>query len=68
MMVTMKYPEPRGIEANTEFYGFYVRATGETRRLLREARRKFAEQHGAPPSNSVLLKEMVWLYTSPERP
>lgn len=66
MMATLKYREPRGAEADTQFYGFYVRASGDTRRMLMEARRKLTERFGAPPSNPLLLTELLRLYTAPE--
>lgn len=68
MMATMKYREPRGAEADREFYGFYVRATGETRALLIEARRRLTERLGAPPSNPLLLYEVLKVFVAPEAP
>jgi len=66
MMATMKYREPRGAEADTEFYGFYVRATGETRSLLMEARRRLTARFGAAPSNPLLLSELLQAFTAKE--
>ncbi len=68
MMATMKYREARGAEADTAFYGFYVRTTGETREMLTEARRKLAGRFGAPPSNPLLLTELLRLYVAQETP
>ena len=59
MLATIKYPEPRGIDAGTEFYGFYVRVAGPTRSLLRKAQERVAERYGAIPSNPLLLWELL---------
>ncbi len=59
MRVSLRYPEPRGVKANTAFYGFYARATGETRELLAEAHRRLTEHYGAPPSNALLLRDAL---------
>jgi hypothetical protein len=65
MLATMKHEnDPRGIDQNTEFYGFYVRATGETRELIREARRRLTGRYGAPPSNPLLLRELLRLFVT----
>lgn len=61
MRVSLRFPEPRGVKANTGFYGFYVKATGETRKLIEEAHRKLTEHYGSPPSNGLLLRDALRL-------
>lgn len=64
MHVTLRYPEPRGVRANTAFYGFYARATGELRSLIEEAQHKLTDHYGAPPSNAVLLRDALRVLVS----
>jgi hypothetical protein len=59
MLATIKYPEARGIDAATEFYGFYVRTQGPIRARLLKARESVAQHYGAPPSNALLLRELL---------
>ena len=59
MRVSLRFPEPRGLKAKTEFYGFYVQAKGETRALLEEAHKRLTEQYGSPPSNGLLLRDAL---------
>lgn len=61
MRVSLRFPEPRGMKANTEFYGFYVQAKGEVRALLEEAHKQLSEQYGSPPSNGLLLRDALRL-------
>jgi hypothetical protein len=61
MRVSLRFPEPRGLKANTEFYGFYVQAKGETRSLLEEAHKQLTEQYGSPVSNGLLLRDALRL-------
>jgi hypothetical protein len=52
----------RGIDEGTSFYGFYVRASGETRELLKKAQQRAKERFGATPSNPLLLDELLKAY------
>jgi hypothetical protein len=62
MMATMKHREPRGREANTDYYGFYVRVNGETRHMLNEAQRRVSKHFTAPPSNQLFLNTILESY------
>lgn len=59
MKTTLKYGMPRGLEADTEFYGFYCRAKGETRDLLRKVHTELSERYGAPVTNDLLLRDVL---------
>ncbi len=59
MRVTMKHREPVGADANTDKYIFYVRTSGETRKLLVDASKKLTQQFGATPSNSLVLHTLL---------
>jgi hypothetical protein len=61
-MLTKRFKEARGINENTKFYGFYVRATGESRDLLKLAQKKASGTLGSVPSNPVLLDELLRSY------
>jgi len=65
-MITRRYGEPRGLHESTPFYGFYVKVSGESRRMLAEAQRRAAEQMGATSSNPVLLEAMLKAFLSSE--
>ncbi len=58
-MVTDRCPDPRGIETDTPFYGFYVKASGTRRAMLMRVRDKLTERYGTPPSNPKLLDEIL---------
>jgi len=60
--MTKRFRNPRGISEDTPFYGFYVKASGETRELLRKAQQVAAERLGAVPSNPLLLDELLKAY------
>ncbi len=63
-MITRRYSEPRGLHESTPFYGFYVKVSGESRRMLAEAQRRVTEEMGAIPSNPVLLEAMLKVFLS----
>ncbi len=67
-MVTDRYPDPRGIETDTPFYGFYVKASGTRRAMLMRVRDKLTERYGTPPSNPKLLDELLAAFPLHERP
>lgn len=58
-MISHRYPEPRGLEAPTKWYGYYARLSGEEREMLRQARGILRERLGDTPSNTVLLGEVL---------
>lgn len=62
-MITRRYREPRGLEANTPDYGFFVRVSGEERALLKSARDLAERRLGGVPSNPMLLIDMMKFYT-----
>lgn len=61
-MITKRFEEPRGINQNTPFYGFYARVSGESRELLKQAQRKATAELRGQPSNAVLLDELLRRY------
>jgi hypothetical protein len=63
MIVNMKHRLPVGVDAATDSYAFFARTTGDTRRLLAEAREKVTARYGAAPSNALLLHELLEAYT-----
>lgn len=67
-MITRRYREPRGINADTGEYGFFVRVSGEDRELLKLARDKATEKLGGIPSNPMLLIEMMRIYLGSQTP
>jgi hypothetical protein len=60
-MITRQYREPRGLDEATRF-GFYVRVSGDTHELLKNAKRIAAERPGGAPSNALLFDEMLRAY------
>lgn len=61
-MITRRFKEPRGLSENTPFYGLYVRVSGDSRELLKQAQDIAAKKLGATPSNPVLLDELLRTY------
>jgi hypothetical protein len=61
-MITKRFSDARGIDEPTAFYGFYVRVSGESRELLRQAQRKATSEMRTQPSNAVLLDELLMAY------
>jgi hypothetical protein len=61
-MITRRFKEPRGLSENTPFYGLYVRVTGESRELLKQAQEIAAKRLGATPSNPLLLEDLLRVY------
>lgn len=61
-MITKRFKNPRGIDENTPFYGFYVRANGQSRERLKQAQNKASQDMGGTPSNAVLLDELLKVY------
>lgn len=61
-MLNRRYREPRGVDEDRPFYGFYVRLAGADRELLKEARKVAQRRMGAVPSHPVLLLEMMKAY------
>ena len=59
MLVSLRFPEPRGVQAKTAYDDLYAKTAGETRELLAEAHRKLTERYGAAPSNSLLLRDVL---------
>lgn len=61
-MITRRYREPRGLHSGTADYGFFVRVSGDERDLLKAARRLAERRLGGPPSNPMLLLDMMSVY------
>lgn len=61
-MITKRFSDARGIDDPTAFYGFYVRVSGESRELLKQAQRKATLEMRTQPSNAVLLDELLMAY------
>lgn len=61
-MITKRCKEARWIDENTRFYRFYVRASGGSREMLRQAQKKATQARGDAPSNPVFLDELLRAY------
>lgn len=59
MALTLKNHKPRGLDADTDFYGFYVMASGETRELLKKTHERLSTKYNSPVSNGVLLRDVL---------
>lgn len=61
-ITSRKFQEDRRVEANTPFYGLYVRLAGETRRDFVEAKKRMEQTLGGTPSNPMILDELLRTY------
>lgn len=62
MAMNRKFRREAGADANTPFYGFYVRLSGDARRAYIRAQQTMTKTLGGVPSNPMLLDELLRVY------
>lgn len=50
------------MEADTPFYGLFIRISGQTRHDFREAKERLSKALGGVPSNPMILDELLRFY------
>lgn len=65
-MINKRFSGPRGIHQDTEFYGFYVRVTKESREMLKRSHERATKDMRGSVSNAVLLDELMKVYLEGE--